>query len=232
MSGVIELRQYTLKPGRRDELIALFEREFIETQEVLGMDVIGIFRDETDADRFVWVRGFPDMDSRARSLQAFYTGPVWMAHREAANATMIDSDNVLLLRPAWEGAGFAPGGKCAPVGATRIPNTVVTANICPFAVPVPQAVIESMRRLLPKQTRALEGSLAAALVTEPSPNNFPRLPVREGENVFVWFTVFDGPPVAFDLPDAIASKLARPMETLRLCPTPRSRLGADAKGIL
>lgn len=227
MSGVIELRQYRLKPGRRDELIALFEREFIETQEARGMEVVGIFRDDADADRFVWVRGFPDMDSRARSLQAFYTGPVWMAHREAANATMIDSDNVLLLRPAWEGAGFASGGRPPPIGATRIPNTMVTANICHFAAPVPQGVIESVRRLLPKQTRALGGSLVAALVTESSPNNFPRLPVREGENVFVWFTVFDGVPAAFDLPDSIQRQFARPMETLRLRPTPRSRLGAD-----
>ena len=30
---VLELRQYTLHPGRRDELVALFEREFVEPQE-------------------------------------------------------------------------------------------------------------------------------------------------------------------------------------------------------
>ena len=28
---------------------------------------------------------------------AFYGGPVWQAHRNEANATMVDSDNVLLL---------------------------------------------------------------------------------------------------------------------------------------
>jgi hypothetical protein len=37
------------------------------------------------------------MEARRASLQAFYGGPVWRAHRDAANATMIDSDNVLLL---------------------------------------------------------------------------------------------------------------------------------------
>ena len=30
---VLELRQYTLKPGMRDILIELFEREFVESQE-------------------------------------------------------------------------------------------------------------------------------------------------------------------------------------------------------
>ena len=224
MSGVVELRQYTLKPGRREELIALFEREFIESQEAEGMDIIGTFRDDADADRFVWLRGFPDMESRARSLQAFYSGPVWMAHREAANATMIDSDNVL-LRPGWDGSGFARRDRPS-VDATQQPGILVTANICPFDAPVPETFVESMRRWLPSQAAETGGVLAAALVTEPSPNTFPRLPVREGENVFVWFTVHRGGAADFDLPPEMSRQLARPMEVLRLRPTPRSRLGA------
>jgi hypothetical protein len=110
MSGIVELRQYTLKPGQRDVLIDLFEREFVESQEAEGMDIIGTFRGAGDPDRFVWLRGFPDMDARARSLAAFYGGPIWKQHRDAANATMIDSDNVLLLKPASDGAGFPAGG--------------------------------------------------------------------------------------------------------------------------
>jgi hypothetical protein len=39
------------------------------------------------------------MASRKAGLAAFYGGPVWQRHREAANATMVDSDDVLLLRP-------------------------------------------------------------------------------------------------------------------------------------
>jgi NIPSNAP protein len=97
--SVVELRQYTLKPGQRDVLIELFEREFVEPQEAAGMFLFGQFHDLTDPDRFVWLRGFADMESRAEALKAFYYGPVWQAHRDAANATMIDSDNVLLLRP-------------------------------------------------------------------------------------------------------------------------------------
>src|SRR5207253_8210966 len=98
-SPIVELRQYTLHPGKRDVLIDLFDREFIESQEALEMSVIGQFRDLDDPDRFVWLRGFRDMSSLAQCLQAFYGGPVWKQHRDAANATMIDSDNVLLLRP-------------------------------------------------------------------------------------------------------------------------------------
>ena len=116
MSRIVELRQYTLKPGQRDVLIELFEREFIESQEAVGMQILGTFRDADNPDRFIWLRGFPDMDSRAMSLAAFYGGPVWKAHREVANATMIDSDNVLLLCPAWSGSGF-PSGVLRPPAA-------------------------------------------------------------------------------------------------------------------
>ena len=62
--------------------------------------MLGQFRDLDDADRFVWLRGFESMAARPAALGAFYDGPVWKAHREAANATMIDSDDVLLLQPA------------------------------------------------------------------------------------------------------------------------------------
>jgi hypothetical protein len=73
---VVELRQYTLVPGGREVLISLFERHFIESQEATGMTVIGQFRDMNNPDRFVWLRGFADMTSRARQLEEFYGGPI------------------------------------------------------------------------------------------------------------------------------------------------------------
>jgi hypothetical protein len=42
---VVELRQYTFRHGQRDVLIELFDPEFIESQEAVGMEVIGQFRD-------------------------------------------------------------------------------------------------------------------------------------------------------------------------------------------
>ncbi len=63
---IVELRQYTLHPGRRDALIDLFDREFVESQEALGMKIIGQFRDLDNPNRFVWLRGFRDMPSRAK----------------------------------------------------------------------------------------------------------------------------------------------------------------------
>jgi len=91
----------------------------VETQEAEGMRLPGMFRDLNNPDRFVWLRGFADMPSRAAGLQAFYTGPAWKANARAANGTMIDSDNVLLLRPTGPGAGFALDGLVRPPGRRR-----------------------------------------------------------------------------------------------------------------
>ena len=44
-NGVVELRRYTLKPGARETLVELFDREFVEPQEALGMRILGTFRD-------------------------------------------------------------------------------------------------------------------------------------------------------------------------------------------
>jgi quinol monooxygenase YgiN len=197
---ILELRQYTLHPGARDTLVELFDREFVETQEAEGMRVVGQFRDLDRPDRFVWLRGFPDMVARARSLAAFYGGPIWKAHRDAANATMIDSDNVLLLRPVRP---FSLAGLTRDPAA---PRRELAATI--ISLDQPPADVDLAR---------FDAPALAVLATEPSPNTFPALPVREGEHVIVVLAA-DRPAALPDLP------AARTIEVLRLAPTPRSLL--------
>src|SRR5512134_4161876 len=136
-SPIVELRQYTLHPGRRDDLIELFDREFVETQEAVGIQVIGQFRNIDDPDQFVWLRGFNDMAARAQALAAFYGGPIWKAHRDAANATMIDSDNVLLLRLPHGACGFSFKDAHRPaLGGRAKQDGFVAATIYYFDAPV------------------------------------------------------------------------------------------------
>src|SRR5215475_7116365 len=126
---IVELRQYTLHPGKRDTLIEIFDREFVESQEDVGMRVIGQFRDLDNPDRFVWLRSFSDMTTRAQALASFYGGPVWKTHGPAANATMIDSDNVLLLRPVGSRTAFPILDGRRPSGdATVRPSSLITAT--------------------------------------------------------------------------------------------------------
>jgi hypothetical protein len=191
---VVELRQYTLRPGQRDVLIDLFDREFVESQEAAGMAIVGQFCDLGDPDRFVWIRGFDSMPSRARALASFYGGPAWKAHSARANATMIDSDNVLLLRPVTAHSGFpAPAGARLPAGHAPAAPSHILVTIYYRDRPFDQAFADFFdRQARPALTRTGAVPLAC-LQTEHAENTFPALPVRTGENVFVWLARFASP---------------------------------------
>ncbi|MFN3438270.1 MAG: NIPSNAP family protein [Acidovorax sp.] len=237
---IVELRQYTLHPQQRDVLIDLFDREFIETQEAHGMRVLGQFRDLDRPDLFVWLRGFADMESRRAALEGFYGGPVWAAHRAAANATMIDSDNVLLLRPAWPGADadlpahVRPAPHMQTTQAT--PPGVVDATVFPLHAPATPALLDFCRHRMTPTLQRGGARQVAWYCTEPSANTFPRLPVREGEFVLLGLAVFGDEAAlqsfansgawARDVAPELAPWLAGPPETHRLQPTARSALHA------
>ena len=235
---VVELRQYTLVPNQRETLIALFDKEFVETQETTGMTIIGQFRDLNNPDRFVWLRGFSDMDTRAAQLEEFYGGPVWKAHREAANATMIDSDNVLLLRPTTPTSGFQlDDAKRAVLGSTAEREGLLAATIYHLGKTAAVDFARFFERDIKPQLTSSGSSVLASFVTESHPNTFPRLPVRESANVFVWFSCFSDrqryEKCATAAGEAIrnsgvATKLAEltqgAPEVLLLTPTPRSLL--------
>jgi hypothetical protein len=223
---IVELRQYTLRPGRRDELIDLFDREFVETQEAAGMAVLGQFRDLDDPDRFVWLRGFPDMPGRAAALGRFYGGPVWREHGAAANATMIDSDDVLLLRPATDDTGFPAPTSTRPAAgeqpaASEQPAAGQRPAIDGPAVPSSRILATIHHGDRPHE-RELHPAPLARLQTEHAENTFPALPVRTGEDVFVWFARFENQA---DL-DRYVRETPAPARTqrLRLAPTARSLL--------
>ncbi|MEU4078205.1 NIPSNAP family protein [Streptomyces venezuelae] len=233
--AIIELRRYVLRPGRRDELVELFDREFVETQEAAGMTVLGQFRDLDDPDRFVWLRGFADMETRREALSAFYGGPVWAAHGPRANATMLDSDDVLLLRPLPAGSGFAVSPSERPPGGAAAPDRFVAAALWHFPPGDPDGAALVHDRLVPVLRETGPAPLAV-LATEPAENTFPRLPVRTGENVVAVVTsypdenahrrhlagVLGHPLVRQEILPRLAPARGGAPELLRLTPTARS----------
>lgn len=236
---VVELRQYTLKPGRRDELIALFEHHFIEGQEQHGMQILGQFRRRTDPDQFVWLRGFPDMEARRRALQGFYSGPIWQGHRAVANDTMSDSGNVLLLKPvrATSGLRYDSSGRPA-MNAQDAAGGSILATVYALGAPIDTPFVDFFETKIAPVLCAAGAVLLGYYITEPAENTFPQLPVREGEHVFVWFASFadEEAYVAYQmvltasqawtasLVPALQGWLSRPEEVLELVPTKRSLL--------
>jgi quinol monooxygenase YgiN len=242
-SAVIELRQYTMKPGRRDDLIAMFEEKFIETQESQGIRVLGQFRDRDRPNYFVWLRGFADMPARAKGLDGFYTSPVWRTNRDAANDTMIDSDDVLLLKPVVAGAGVTQLANRPPLDGPKRAGGIVMATIYLLTSPVNGEFRGFFEQRVAPLAAAAGGAPLARYETLEEPNNYPRLPIR-AEHAYLWIATFPdeaallahrkklaAQPAWSSVESALKTYLAKPVQQLVLEPTARSKLRhVDANG--
>jgi hypothetical protein len=177
--------------------------------------------------------------AREHSLHAFYGGPVWKAHRDAANATMIDSDNVMLLRPARPTSGFTlTHSERCPSDNNTAPSGFVCGTIHYFDSAVDSDFITYFENKMTPTLIDAGVLILAYFVTEDSANNFPALPVRENENVFVWFVGLQDQAAYENYATALANsrvwneeilksltqQQTRVPDQLRLSPTRRSRL--------
>jgi CBS domain-containing protein len=159
---------------------------------------------------------------------AFYGGPVWAAHRDKANDTMIDSDDVLLLRPVvdFDLTGVTRGGDITVVTVTlyHLPESGEDAFVDFFTTTVQPLLADTGATPL------------AVLRTLRAENNFPALPVRDDANVVAWVGSFAGPEElaehvrllgrdtrwTHDALPALTKQLSSPPEQLQLSPTSRS----------
>lgn len=227
---VFELRRYTLKPGARETLIAVFDTHLVETQEAAGMSVICQFRDPAAPDQFVWFRGFADQAARTRALPAFYGGPVWAEHGPAANETMLEWHDVLMLKPAAAlGSGFATSGReRLPPGTADLedghPYLVAIHHLAPDTADDKASLAADV---IADALRATGGNMVASLISDRSENGFARLPVREGECVVVTL-IRPAVPQAIPALEAALREIAvgtgRAPDIARLIPTARSLL--------
>lgn len=226
---VFELRRYTLKPGARDTLIEVFDTHLVETQEAVGMSVLCQFRDPAAPDQFVWFRGFPDQEARTRALPAFYGGPVWAEHGPAANETMLEWHDVLMLKPAALGSGFDTGGlERLPPGTADLEDgrnhVVAIHHLAPDAADDEASLAA---RAIADAVRATGSEVLASLISDRSENGFARLPVRGGECVAVTL-MRPAVPQAIPALEAALRVLAvdsgRAPDIARLIPTARSLL--------
>ncbi len=198
---IVDLRDYTLTPGCRDRMIEFFEGVALDEQERLGATMLGSFLDADDPNRWVWLRACPDLDARKRILTAFYTdGALWKERRDEVNRWIVDSDNVLLLRPRSE---LAPPAQGDP-----------TVGMYPHLGSAPPADATALDRDVRAAIAAAGGRPLVTFATDPAENNYPRHPIRTGEHGLVWLATFTSYR-ALSL-DGVAQR--------RLIPTRRSRL--------
>jgi hypothetical protein len=226
----IELRRYTIKPGEREHFLRYFEAYFPEAFQQLGALALGQFRERGNPQMFTWLRGFKDIDARAVVNSTFYYGPLWKEHRTRMNDLLLDSDNVLLLRP------LAPGRGVPVLPAVDVVNEtahgVIAAQI--FAVKKDDIDAFAARAESVFATYREAGVReAGVLVTLDVANNFPQLPVRTDGPYLVWLGMVENDK-ALDRFRLLAEDASRSLadsgmlrsapELLVLDPAPRSRL--------
>ena len=196
----------------------------------------GSSRTWTDRDHFVWFRGFADMDGRRTALTTFYGGPVWAAHRDAANATMVDSDDVLLLRPVRPAERISGPD---PVVAGRARDDPAPAPHPPPGAPGRATSSTSASSTWSRSSRGPGPPSVAWLETKRAVNDYPRLPVREDADVVVCLSALADEGAATATPGApvrgprvgrggrsraLRRRIARDPEQHVLRATPRSAL--------
>jgi hypothetical protein len=185
---VIELRRYTIKDGEREHFARYFESFFPEALQQIGAIAFGQFFERNDHSRFTWIRGFHNLDARAALNAALYDGPLWKEHASTMNGLMLDSDNVLLLRPLSQERGISILPAVDPVTEANGAKGVVVAQI--FAIKANGVEV------FPQQAEAAFAGYRAAgvreagvLITLDVPNNFPRHPIRTDGPYLVWLGI-------------------------------------------
>lgn len=229
---VIELRRYTLVDGAASHFSRSFETWFPEAFQQLGALVLGHFFERGEVERFTWLRGYPDMAARAAVNTAFYDGPVWQEHKATLNQWILDSDNVLLLRPLHAGSAIPAIPSVDPVTEPGGANGIAVLQI----FPVREGALDACAQAADPWFASYQGrgvTEAGILATLDEANNFPRHPIRTDGTFLVWMGVLrdqqalDALQPAFDAGAAAMLRsglLTDAPELLVLDPGQRSRL--------
>lgn len=187
--GVIELRNYLLKQGKRDSFISYFEEHFIVSQRIQNGYPLAQYRVKDNVDNFFWIRGFENLKSRSTFLPTFYYGDYWKRHREPANSMIANNDNVHLLKPLMlknDVLVSTPGVKSSELASNDRIAVVdfYTAN----------TKLNQLKELFGKTYLPLlkDCGIFCFTIWESvlEENDFPQLPVFQDKNLLVMITFY------------------------------------------
>jgi hypothetical protein len=208
---VLELRNYLLRAGRRDEFIHYFEETLIQPQEMMGVNILGQYRVKGAEDHFFWMRGFKDMTTRNRFLNDFYYGSFWKQHKALPNSLLLNNDNVYLLKPLHVDSSS---------------ENADGFNVTWFTQQKGIAVIDfyisntKLDKLIPfiktKYVSILTGSGItnnSFWVSESTANDFPALPVFQDKNLLVQISFYKDEAAYQAKIKIVDSKMSEAMKT-------------------
>ena len=95
---LIELREYTVRPGKRDEWVKMMEEEIIPFQVSCGMVITGSWRGETDESVYVWMRRFESEEERVALYAKVYQSDWWKNEMSPRVPEHIDRSAIVVTR--------------------------------------------------------------------------------------------------------------------------------------
>ncbi|HEU5400986.1 MAG TPA: NIPSNAP family protein [Terriglobales bacterium] len=229
---MIEFRRYTIRDGERENFAKYFDAYFPEAMQQLGAIAAGQFFERENPSRFTWIRGFRNMDERAKANANLYYGPVWKEHRDLMNGLMTSFDNVLLMQSVQAGCGIEV---LRPVDAVKEVDGMKGVAVAHIFAIKPGTLREFMRHAAAEfeayGSEAVRES--GRFVTSDIPNNFPQHPVRSDGPFVVWFGIARD-DATMEQFRGVAERAAKSLESTNLLrgvpelvildPTSRSRM--------
>ena len=94
---LVEMRTYKTKPGKRAELLRIFEAKSKPAHARIGMKILGPFLSVEDGDTFFFMRGFPDLASREPLRAQFYESRLWKEELEHVLLPMLEKYDMVLV---------------------------------------------------------------------------------------------------------------------------------------
>jgi len=95
---LFELRQYRMRPGKKDAWVKLMEEEIIPFQSEKGMVIIGSWVGEKEEDLYVWLRRFDSEEERVRLYEAVYQSDRWKNDIGPRVGELIDREKIVVTR--------------------------------------------------------------------------------------------------------------------------------------
>lgn len=95
-----ELRQYRVKPEKREEWVRIMEDKIIPFQIAQGMVVVGSFVGEQEPDLYVWMRRFESEEEREALYARVYESDYWKNEIAPLTRDILDRERIVVTRLA------------------------------------------------------------------------------------------------------------------------------------
>ena len=185
--GVLELRNYVIPEGGRDQFIDSFKVSIEDYQNRNGAYVLGLYKVKDAENNFFWFRGYESMAARKKSMEDVYSSQYWAGVARMTQKFVINFHNVHLLKPFDINTGDSVSG----IDATWFdkPKGIAVIDFY-IGNGTRSEVISYLQQTYHNLLISAGVKDITYWIAEEQPNNYPQHPVFQDGNLLVSISVF------------------------------------------